>query len=151
MPRLNGRLITCAPAAVAISTVRSVEPSDTTTTSSPGSTSWISASTRPMFRSSLKAGRTATRRTAASGARAAGPAETSSVDMHAHLPADDLEQSSRAVPVGVLVEDALARPAAELLRLRGVVEELAVRGDRLVRRGDDEELRAGLEPALDPL
>ena len=64
---------------------------------------------------------------------------------------DQLEQLPRAVRVGVLVEDALARAGAHRLGLRRVGEQLAVRGERLVGVVDDEQLLPRLEPALDPL
>ena len=71
--------------------------------------------------------------------------------MRRHPEADQLEQPPRAVAVGVLVEHALARAAAQLLGLARVVEQVAVGGDRLVGVVDDEQLAARLEPALDPV
>src|SRR5690349_7411177 len=65
--------------------------------------------------------------------------------------ADQAEELPRAVPVGVLVDDALAGAAAELGGLRRVVEQLAVRLHCLLGARYDEELGAGLEPPLDSL
>ena len=124
----------------ATSAVRSVEPSETTTTSRPGSNARSSSSTRPMFRSSLKAGTIAIRRSAASCATGAAGVPRRSVDMRRHPEADQLEQPPRAVAVGVLVEHALARAPPHLLGLRRVVEQVAVGGDRLGRVVDDEQL-----------
>src|ERR1043166_4383330 len=64
--------------------------------------------------------------------------------------ADQLEQASRPVDVRVLVEDPFAGPAAKLLGLAGVVQQRAVRLDRLVRARDQQHLALRLEPALDP-
>src|SRR5579884_1998436 len=151
MPTLNGSLTTCAPRAAATSAVRSVEPSETTTRSRPGSSARSSSRTRPMFRSSLYAGRIAMRLSAASGLPLVARTGASSVDMCHHRDADEIEQPSRTVPVRVLVEHALARTASELLRLRAVGEQVAVRGNGLVRVGDHEQLLARLEPAVDPV
>src|ERR1700722_1496231 len=151
MPRLNGSLRTCAPLSAATSAVRSVEPSDTTTTSSPGSRSASSSSRSPMLRSSLSAGMSAMRRTCASGSTAGATGSRSSTDTRVRPQADELEQAAGAVAVGVLVEDALARPTTHLLGLSGVVEQLAVGGDRLAGVPCEQELAARLEPALDPL
>src|SRR5579884_3994449 len=150
MPRLNGRLSTCAPRAAATSAVRSVDPSETTTRSSPGSSARSSSRTRPTFASSLKAGTIATRRSAASGGAAAAGEPATSVDTRPHPQADQLEQTAGAVSVGVLVQHPLARAAAERLRLRRVGEQLAVGGGRLRGVAHDDELLARLEPALDP-
>src|SRR5438477_8642104 len=150
MPRWNGRRLTWAPRAAASTAVRSVEPSETTTTSSPGSSARSSSSTRPTLRSSLKAGTIAIRLTVASGAAGAAGALSTSVDTGLHSDADELEQPARAMAIGVLVEHALARATAELLRLAGIVEQVAVGGDGFVRVMDDEQLAARLEPALDP-
>src|SRR5262249_20779958 len=149
MPRLKGRRITYAPRAEATSAVRSVDPSETTTTSSPGSTARSSSSTRPRLRSSLNAGTIAIRFTAASGAEPADGALSTSVDTRLDSQPHELQQPPRTVAVRVLVEDALACAAAELLGLPRVVEQLAVGRDRLVRVVDDEQLAARLEPALD--
>src|SRR5262245_37953680 len=65
--------------------------------------------------------------------------------------ADQLEQSPRAINVPVLVERPLACGTAQLLGTARVVEELRVGVDRLVRGRDDEQLPAGLEPAVDSL
>src|SRR5690349_1028129 len=129
MPRLKGSVITCAPRDAATSAVRSVEPSETTTTSSPGSSAFSSSSTRPTFRSSLKAGTIAIRRTAAIGAAPDEGALSTSVDTCLDSKACEFQQPPRAMAVGVLVEHALARPAAELLRLGGIVQQVAVGGD----------------------
>src|SRR5262245_3094589 len=149
MPRLKGRRITYAPRPDATSAVRSVDPSETTTTSSPGSIARSSSSTRPTLRSSLNAGTIAIRFTVASGADPADGALSTSVDTRLDPQPDELEQPPCAVAVGVLVEDPLAGAAAELLRLPGIVEQVAVRRDRLVRVVDDEQLAPRLEPTLD--
>src|SRR5262245_36361531 len=135
MPRLNGSFSTRAPAARATSYVRSTDPSETTTTSMPGSCSLSSATTRAMLRSSLYAGPTAIRR-------------RPSADTCFLAKTDQIEEPAPAVRGGVLVEHALARAPSHLGRLRGVVEQPAIHVDRLLGRRDDEELRAGLEPAL---
>ena len=57
---------------------------------------------------------------------------------HRHADTEQLEQLPRAVRVRVLVEHALARAAAHLLRLRGIGEQLPVRRGRLVRVRDDD-------------
>src|SRR5215217_3648586 len=62
IPRLNGRLTTCAPAAEASSRVPSVEPSSTTRISKRGSASRISAITDATEASSLNAGTIARQR-----------------------------------------------------------------------------------------
>src|SRR5262249_34598219 len=144
MPRLNGSFTTCAPAAAATSAVRSVEPSDTTTISRPGSSSWSSPSRRGRFRSSLKAGTIAIRRTAASGAPTTAGASATSVGMDGHPQVEQLEQAARAVAVGVLVEHALAGAAPHLLGLARVVEQRAVGGDGLLGVSRDDQLAAGL-------
>src|SRR3954454_1723085 len=72
-------------------------------------------------------------------------------DMRLLTKTEQRQQSPRAVTVGVLVDDPLARTAAELLCLAGIVEEVPNRGRRLVGIRDDEELAAGLEPLLDPV
>src|SRR5690348_12422223 len=133
MPRLNGSRITCAPRDAATSAVRSVEPSETTTTSSPGSSAFSSSSTRPTFRSSLNAGTIAIRRTAAIGAPLDDGALSTSVDTCLDSEAGELEQPPRTMAIGVLVEHALARAPAELLCLTRVVEQVAVGRDGLVR------------------
>src|SRR5690348_9647595 len=98
----------------------------------------------------------ATRRTAASGAPVAGAtgsATGASGDMRscADAEVEKIEHLPRAVAVGVLVEDALARPATHLLGLRGVVEQHPVGGNRLVGVGGHDQLAPRLEPALDPV
>src|SRR5262245_33574051 len=153
MPRLNGSETTCAPAAAATSAVRSVEPSETTTTSSSLSSAASSPSRRPMLRSSLNAGTTAIRRTAASGpAAVAGAGSTvSSVDMCGDSEVEQLEHPAGTVAVRVLVEHPLARAAPHLRCLGRVVEERLVGRRRFVGVVHDQELAPGLEPALDPL
>src|SRR5581483_118829 len=151
MPRLNGRRITCAPCSRATSTVRSVEPSETTTISSPASKACSSSTTRPMLRSSLNAGTIAILLRAASRGSVSGGTLTTSIDTRAHLQLEQLEDATRAVAVRVLVERPLTRPAAELLGLGRIVEELAVGGGGLGRRVDDDELAPRLEPPLHPL
>src|SRR5581483_11786206 len=74
-----------------------------------------------------------------------------SVDTGAHLQVEQVEDAPRAMAVCVLVECALAGAPPELLRLRGVVEQLAVGRARLRRGVDDDELAPRLEPALHPL
>src|SRR5712692_1664131 len=140
MPRLNGSWITCAPRSAATSAVRSREPSETTTMSKPGSKARSSSITRPMFRSSLKAGTIAIRRRDARRASGGAGEMTASVDTGLHPQPDQLEQPPRAVAVGVLVEDSLARATSQLLRLRRIVEQVAVGGDRLRRIVHDEQL-----------
>src|SRR5581483_7290445 len=151
MPRLNGRRITCAPCSRATSTVRSVEPSETTTISSPASNACSSSTTRPMFRSSLYAGTIAIRFRVARRESTCGGTLVTSVDTGAHLQVEQVEDAPRAMAVCVLVECALAGAPPELLRLRGVVEQLAVGRARLRRGVDDDELAPRLEPALHPL
>src|SRR5439155_24309258 len=108
------------------------------TPSKPGSKSRIPPITPSLDSSSLRAGTIAQRfNSAANGCSRADP--------------EQLEQAPGSPPVAVLVEDALAGPPPELLCLRRVGEELAVRGDRLVGVVDDHDLAAGLEPALDAL
>src|SRR3954452_704811 len=126
IPRLKGRRITYAPRADATSAVRSVDPSETTTTASPGSMARSSSSTRPTLRSSLNAGTIAIRFTVASGAEAADGALSTSVDTRPDSQPDELEQPSCTVAIRVLVEDALARAASELLGLLRIVEQVAV-------------------------
>src|SRR5579862_4141573 len=140
MPRLNGSRTTCAPCAAATSAVRSTEPSDTTTTSKPESNACSSSITPPMLPSSLSAGTIAIRR-----------AGTSSADTCRLAQAGQLEEPARAVPIGVLVEDPFTRTAPHLLRLRGIRQQLAVRSLGLVCIVNDEQLRTGLEPAVDSL
>src|SRR4051794_2063619 len=136
MPRLNGSRTTCAPCSAATSAVRSDEPSDTTTTSRPGSNERNSSTTPPIARSSLYAGTIAIRRSALADTRL--------------LPQpQQLEQLPRAVAVGVLVEHTLTRTTAELLGLSRVCEQLAVGVRRLLRVLHDDQLRPWLEPALD--
>src|SRR5438105_9145177 len=133
MPRLNGSRSTVAPAAAAISGVRSTEPSATTTISKPGSKARMPSITSAIDASSFRAGTIAQRlSSAANGGSRAEP--------------EQLEQPLRAALVGVLVEHSLARAPPELLRLGGIREQLPVRGDRLVRVVHDDELAARLEP-----
>jgi hypothetical protein len=73
------------------------------------------------------------------------------VDTRTDSLTDEVEQPAGPVTVGVLVEHALARTAAEFLRLCGVVDQLAVHSNRLRGVLDDEQLAPGLEPPLDPL
>src|SRR5579884_776074 len=136
MPRLNGSRRTRAPAASAASAVRSTEPSETTTTSMPGSNACSSATTRPIARSSLYAGTIAMRRSGDTGLLAQ---------------ADEVEQPARPVAVGVLVEHALARPPPQLICAGRLLEQLTIRGDRFLGARDDHHFRTRLEPALDPL
>src|SRR5579884_4564928 len=132
MPRLNGSRSTSAPAALAFSAV----PSETTTTSSDGSNARSSATTRPMFRSSLNAGTIAMRR---------------SGDTRLLAEPEELEQPPRAMTVRVLLEHALACAAPQLLGAARIVEQLAVGGHRIVGARDDDHLGPRLEPPLDPL
>src|SRR5690349_20421324 len=74
MPRLNGSRRTRAPRTRAARVVPSVEPSSTTTTSSPGSNARISSMTLAIASSSLSAGTIATRRSSRSLGSAAGGA-----------------------------------------------------------------------------
>src|SRR5579884_359803 len=152
MPRLNGSRRTRAPRAAATSPVRSVEPSSTTTTSSPASNARSSSITRAIVASSFSAGTIATRRRSPSPRSASAPrvaSATSGTGTHRDAEVEQLEKSPRTVRVGVLVEDALTGTATELLRLRRVGEQLPVGLGRLVRVLDDEELAPRLEPALD--
>src|SRR5579883_3168894 len=138
MPRLNGRRTTCAPCAAATSAVLSTEPSETTTTSRSASKARSSSRTRPMARSSFSAGTIAIRRSA-----------PSSGDTRLLAQAEERQQAARPVAVRVLVEHALARAPSQRVGLRGVGEQVAVGVDRLPGVVHDEQLRAGLEPALD--
>ena len=95
-------------------------------------------------RSSFSAGTIATRRSSASPAGAParrGSSTVSGTGRHRDAEPEQLEQPPRAVRVRVLVEHALARAPAHLLRLRRVGEQLAVRRDRLVGVGDDDAAR----------
>src|SRR4051812_47597526 len=149
MPRLNGSWMTRAPSFAATAAVRSVEPSSITTTSSPGSKARMSRITVPMASSSFRAGTIATRRRAAGVAAAAAGLASSDVD---DIPrADQPEQPARTVDVRVLVEDALPCARAHRLSQAGIVEELAIGVDGLLRARDDEQFAAGLEPAVDAL
>src|SRR5262245_1396835 len=141
MPRLNGSRSTCAPRSAATPAVRSIEPSSTTTTSKPGSNSRISSITRPTVSSSFSAGTIAMRWSSPS---------WSATGAHRRTQADELEDLARAVRVGVLVENPLARATSHLLGSAGIAEQLVVRRQRLLGGGDDAHLRAELEPALDP-
>src|SRR5689334_19713744 len=102
--------------------------------------------------SSFSAGTIATRRSSASPGRlAADGATTTTSDTRAHrdAEADQIEQPPCAMRVRVLVEHALACAAAELLRLRGIGQQLAVRGDGLVHVADDAQVALGIKPPLD--
>src|SRR5579862_881834 len=116
MPRLNGRRTTRAPCSAATSAVESTEPSDTTTTSNPGSNARSSSITPPMLSASLRAGTMAIRRP-----------ERPSADTGRLAQADQLEDPPRAMPVGVLVQDALPCPAPHLVGLGRIGQELGVR------------------------
>src|SRR5258708_40093829 len=120
MPRLNGSRSTVAPAAAAISGVLSLEPSETTTISRPGSKLRIPSITPTIDPASFRAGTIAQRL-------------SSAANRSSRAEAEQLEQPLGAVPVRVLVEDPLAGLPAELLRLRRVAGQLAVRSERLVR------------------
>src|SRR5581483_5589272 len=155
MPRLNGSLTTWAPCASATAAVRSREPSSTTTISSSRSKARISSITRAMHSSSLYAGTIAIRRTPV---RRGSPAAArsscwtpSTTDRLRDADAEQVEQPPGAMQEGVLVERPLAGGGARLLGARRILEQLPVRGDRLVGVLDDEQLPARLEPALDPL
>src|SRR5918996_3549200 len=124
MPRLNGSRTTWAPAPAATAAVRSVEPSSTTTTSSPGSKARISRTTPPIAPSSLRAGTIATPRSARGGEPPAPGLASSDVDDIPHP--DQLEQPPRPVDVRVLVEHALARAGSHRLGRRRIVEQLTV-------------------------
>src|SRR5438128_2717981 len=138
MPRLNGRRRTIAPWSAAISAVRSVEPSSTTTITNPGSKSRISSITRPTLPSSFSAGRIAIR------------SDTGAPRRDPGGEADQLEEPPRPMEVGVLVEDALAGPPPQLLGKARIRQQHPVRLDRLARVGDEQQLALRLEPALDP-
>src|SRR5206468_4911565 len=142
IPRLNGSRSTWAPRSAATPAVRSVDPSSTTTTSKPGSKSRISSITRPTVTSSFSAGTMAMRFSSSS---------CSVTGAHRRTQADELEDLARTVRVGVLVEDALARPAPHRLGRTRVREQLAVRLQCLVARGDDAQLGPDVEPGLDSL
>src|SRR5690348_1148590 len=153
MPRLNGSLSTRAPFAAATAAVRSAEPSSITTTSRPGSNARSSSIRPATVVSSLRAGTIATRRSSDSPGRAAAgevASRVSGTGGHRDAEVEQLEESPRAMRIRVLVEHTLARAPSHLLRLRGVGEQVAVRLRRLVGIGDDEQLPARLEPALDP-
>src|SRR3954447_2113999 len=156
MPRLNGSRSTCAPRSTAIPAVRSTEPSSTTTTSIPGSKAFSSSITRPTLASSFIAGTIASRFSDERPATcSAGGAASSSSAMRSHSSAhsdpEQIEQPARAVAVRVLVEDARARIAAELLGCARVGQQLAIRGNRFLGGTDDEQFAARLEPAVDPV
>src|SRR6266542_5149442 len=136
MPRLNGSRRTCAPCSRATSAVRSTEPSSTTTISNPGSNARSSSITPPIAPSSFSAG------TIAILLATCGDSLQQ---------ARELEHTAGAVRIRVLVQGALARAPPELLGLRRIAEQQAVRGKRLVRVRDDEQFPAGLEPAFDSL
>src|SRR5271169_2955686 len=154
MPRLYGSRRTIAPFAAATSAVRSLEPSSITTTSSPGSNARNSSITRGTVCSSFSAGTMATRRSSPSPARAGAAAVSSAVSgtrSRRDAEVEQLQQPPCAVRIRVLVEHAHARAPAELLRLRRIREQVAVRVGRLVCVGNDDQLAAGLEPPVDPL
>src|SRR6266404_2057530 len=152
MPRLKGRRSTRAPRAVATAAVRSTEPSSTTTTSRPGSNARSSSTTLAIATSSFSAGTMATRRSSAKPAMTpadAAVATVSDTDAHPRPEPEQVDDLPRAVRVRVLVEHALARAPAHLLRLRGIGEQLPVGVHRLVRRRGDAELALDVEPALE--
>src|SRR2546423_156132 len=120
MPRLNGSRSTVAPAAAAISGVRSMEPSATTTISKPGSKARMPSITSAIEASSFRAGTIAQRL-------------SSAANRGSRAEAEQLEHPLGPPLVGVLVEDALARPPPQLLGLGRVGEQLAIGGDGLVR------------------
>src|SRR6266540_1691095 len=156
IPRLNGSRTTCALRAAATAAVPSTEPSSTTTISIPGSNVRSSSMTRPTLASSFSAGTIATRRNSArrattESAGGDGAVARSATDAHGNGHADEVEDLPGAVRIRVLVEDAFARAATQLLGRGRIGEQLAVRRERLVGGGDDPELGARLEPALDPL
>ena len=136
------------------SAVRSLEPSSITTTSRPGSNARSSSMTRCTVCSSFSAGTIATRRSSASPAergrhRSSAVSDTGH-DRHAE--AEQLEQPARARCAYVCSSSTRSRARRPISSAcAGIGEQLAIRGDRLVRIGDDEQLAAGLEPALDPL
>src|SRR5262245_8998324 len=103
--------------------------------SRPESKARSSSTTRAMLRSSLNAGTIAIRL----GSPGSGNGDTA-------LEPERGQQPARAVTVGVLVEDPLSGAASQLRRLRPVSEQLAVGGDGFLRRANDEQLAAGLEP-----
>src|SRR5439155_20939246 len=138
MPRLNGSRSTVAPAAAAISGVRSTEPSATTTISKPGSKARMPSITSAIEASSFRAGTIAQRL-------------SSAANRGSRAEPEQLEHPLGPPLVGVLVEDALARPPPQLLGLGRVGEQLAIGGDGLVRVVHDAALASGLEPALDAL
>src|SRR6266516_3106276 len=158
IPRLKGRRITWTPRSAATPAVRSVEPSSTTAISKPGSKARISSITWPTEASSLKAGTIASRFNSpsrASTSRAAGAASgagaSSATGAHRGSDADEVEDLSRAVRIGVLVEHALAGAASHRFRCSRVVQQLAVGRERFVGVRDDAQLGARIEPALDSL
>src|SRR5438132_1102286 len=155
MPRLNGSRSTRAPFAAAASAVRSREPSSTTTISMSGSTARSSSMTAPIEPSSLYAGTRAMRFSAANpesgGAGATWSVSATGRHRRPRPQPDQLQQPPRAMDVRVLVESALAGGAAELLRAGGIVQQLAVGLDGLVRTAYHQQLPARLEPAFDPL
>src|SRR3954447_919846 len=156
MPRLKGRRSTCAPRSAAIPAVRSVEPSSTTTISNPGSNAWISSITLATLSSSFNAGTIAIRFSSPSCANTAsrggaGTAASSAMRSHRSAEPDELEDLTSAVSVRVLVENTLPGTSPHRLRSARIVEQLSIRGQRLVGRRDDPQLGADVEPALDPL
>src|SRR4029079_2236744 len=154
MPRLKGRRTTTAPAATAAFVVSSLDPSSTTTTSIPGSKSWISETTAPIAASSSNAGTTATIRglTRAPGRRPLGGWRLTEDVSHVHrrLELEEPQHQPGAVAVGVLVQDALSRAGAPRGGLARVVEEHVVRLERRLCVVHDEQLLTRLEPPLDP-
>src|SRR6185437_8829508 len=156
MPRLKGRRSTCAPRSAAIPAVRSVEPSSTTTMSNPGSNARISSITRPTLPSAFSAGTMAMRFSSPSCASTAsrggaGTAASSATRCHRCAEPDELEDLASAVSVGVLIEHAFPGTSPHRFCSARIVEELSIRGQRLVGRRDDPQLGADVEPALDPL
>ena len=66
------------------------------------------------------------------------------------LELEEAEHLAGPMRVGVLVEDALARPSAHRRGAGRVVQQAVVRVERDVGVLDDDELLAGLEPPLEP-
>src|SRR5438093_1260836 len=158
IPRLKGRRITWTPRSAATPAVRSVEPASTTAISKPGSNAWISSITWPTDASSLKAGTIARRFNSPSRASTSRPAgaaggagASSATRAHWGSDADEVEDLSRAVRIRVLVEHSLAGATSHRFGRSRVVQQLAVRRERLVGVRDDAQLGARFEPALDSL
>src|SRR5439155_10730210 len=156
IPRLKGRGRTLAPRSAAIPAVRSVEPSSTTTMSNPRSNARISSMTRPIDASSFSEGTIAIRLSSPSWARISpeggtGTSANSAMCGHRRGGADQIENLPGAMGIGVFVKDAFAGAPAHRLRGGRIVDQLPVCTDSLVGCRHDTQLRAGLEPALDPL